>query len=324
MKRTMPWLLWSLLFVAPALAQEGIRKEPVHFAAGKSSAEIKAQIRGDQTVDYQLEAKAGQSMVVDFKPTNASAYYNVLPPGSDAAIFIGSTEGNRFEGTLPADGTYTIRVYLMRNAARRNETAKYDLKMEIKGGAAVAPAAIAKPVDNPGSPSGTAGSGPFDQTLGLLGVAFHVTCRNEGSMNTVRIVPAGLEKDNAPIEKEVDGSVTGAEVADLDVDGSPEVYVYVQSAGSGSYGSLLAYSANRKKSLSQIFLPPLAEDPKLSKGYQGHDAMAVVESSFVQRFPIYRDGDPNSKPSGGMRQLQYKLVAGEAGWKLNLDKVVEY
>ena len=30
----------------------------------------------------------------------------------------------------------------------------------------------------------------------------------------------------------------------LNADGSPEVYVYVQSAGSGSYGSLVAFSAN--------------------------------------------------------------------------------
>jgi len=98
----------------------------------------------------------------------------------------------------------------------------------------------------------------------------------------------------------------------------------VQSAGSGSYGSLVAYSANRKKSLSSIHLPPVADDPKLSKGYQGHDAMAVVESTFVQRFPVYKDGDSNSKPTGGTRQLQYKLVPGEAAWQLKLDKVVEY
>lgn len=313
-------VLLSVLLVTPALADDAIRKEPVHFAAGKSSAQIKAQIRGDQTVDYQLDAKAGQAMTVDFKPTNASAYYNVLPPGSEEAIFIGSTLGNHFEGTLPADGTYTIRVYLMRNAARRNETAKYDLKVAIHGGAADA----TKSVENYGSQSGSAGSGPFDQTLGLLGVTFHVTCANQGSTNTVKIVPAGLEKDNAPIEKEVDGSVTGAEVADLNVDGSPEVYVYVQSAGSGSYGSLLAYAANRRKSLSEIFLPPVAEAAKLSKGYMGHDAMAVVEGTFVQRFPLYGDGDTNAKPTGKTRQLQYKLAAGEAGWKLKLDKVVEY
>lgn len=323
MKNLPSFLLLSLLLAVQAVASDGIRKEAVKFAAGKSSASLHGQIRGDQTVDYQLVARAGQAMTVDFQPSNASAYYNVLPPGSEEAIFIGSTEGNHFEGKLPADGAYTIRVFLMRSAARRNETAKYELKVSILGGAAAAPAAPAAAA-NLGSPSGTAGSGPFDQTLGLLGVTFHVTCPNEGSLNTVRIVPSGLEKDNAPLEKEVDGLVTGAEVADLDVDGSPELYVYVQSAGSGSYGSLLAYAANRKKSLSEIFLPPVAEDPKLSKGYMGHDAMAAVESTFLQRFPLYGEGDTNAKPTGKTRQLQYKLVGGEAGWKLKLDKVVEY
>ena len=56
----------------------------------------------------------------------------------------------------------------------------------------------------------------------------------------------------------------------------------------------------------------------------GHDRFAIVESTFVQRFPIYRDGDVNAKPTGGTRQLQYKLVPGEAGWILKLDRTVEY
>jgi hypothetical protein len=56
----------------------------------------------------------------------------------------------------------------------------------------------------------------------------------------------------------------------------------------------------------------------------GHDEFAVVEGTFVQRFPIYGDGDVNARPSGRTRQLQYKLRRGEAGWVLKLDRVVEY
>lgn len=51
----------------------------------------------------------------------------------------------------------------------------------------------------------------------------------------------------------------------------------------------------------------------------GHDEFQVVENSLVRRFPIYKDGDSNAKPSGKMRQLQYKLKAGEAGWLLKLE-----
>jgi hypothetical protein len=152
-------------------------------------------------------------------------------------------------------------------------------------------------------------------------VTFRVTCPNDSSMSKLTIAPSGLTGDNGPITPEVDGIVTGAEVADLDSDGSPEIYVFAQSAGSGSYGSLVAYSANKKRSLSMIHLPPVAENPKISKGYMGHDAFAVVEHRFVQRFPVYRPGDTNASPTGGARQLRYELVPGEAGWVLKLDKV---
>ncbi len=168
------------------------------------------------------------------------------------------------------------------------------------------------------------GTVPFDRTLELQGIRFRVTSANEGSINTLQIVPSGLAIDNSPIVRTIHGTITGAEVADLNVDGSPEIYVYVTSAGSGSYGSLVAYSANRRKSLSEIYLPPVTQNEGASKGYMGHDEFAVVESVLVQRFPVYRDGDTNARPTGGMRQLQYKLYPCEAGWVLNIDRVVDY
>ena len=164
----------------------------------------------------------------------------------------------------------------------------------------------------------------FDKKLSLQGITFQVKCPNEGSINKLTITPSGLEGENKPIVVEVDGSVTGAEVEDLDANGFPEIYVYVSSAGSGSYGSLVAYAANQKKSLTEIFLPNLEEDKVNSKGYVGHDQFAVGEGSLLRRFPIYKAGDANAKPSGKTRQLQYKLKAGEAGWMLKVGKVTDF
>lgn len=304
-----------LLATTFALAGVNIRQEQIQFEKGKSGTTITGKIKGDQMVDYQLRASAGQSMVAIFKPSNMSAYFNVLPPGSDVAIFVGSMSGNRFDAELPGDGVYTIRVYLMRNAARRNETANYTLEVGVTGGRKTAAAP---------SEASTVTGVSFDRTLELQGIRFHVTSANESSINTLHIVPDGLEIDNSPIVRTIEGTVTGAEVADLNVDGSPEIYVYVTSAGSGSYGSLVAYSANRRKSLSEIYLPPVTQDKMASKGYQGHDEFAVLEGVLGHRFPVYRDTDTNAKPTGGTRQLQYKLVPGEAGWILKVDRVVEY
>ena len=160
--------------------------------------------------------------------------------------------------------------------------------------------------------------------LELQGIRFHVASTDEGSINTLHIVPAGLEIDNSAIVRMIDGTVTGAEVADLNGDGSPEVYVYVTSAGSGSYGSLVAYSVNRRKSLSEIYLPALAEDKQAAMGYMGHDVFSVDDSYLVRCFPVYREADTNVQPTGGMRQLQYRLVRSEAGWILKLDRMVQH
>ena len=126
------------------------------------------------------------------------------------------------------------------------------------------------------------------EKLALPGITFHVTCPNDSSRPTLKITPSGLAIDNSAMTEEVDGHAVLAEVADLNVDGSPEIYVYVQSVGSGSYASLVAYSANKKKSLSEIYLPPITDDPRAAKGYMGHDEFRVVESTLVRGLPALR------------------------------------
>jgi hypothetical protein len=128
---------WVLFVACPlAASAQSIETKQVRFAPGASSATLKGAITGRRTVDYRLRAKAGQTMSVTLKTSNLSNYFNVLPPGSsDVALFVGSTGGNEWTGALAADGEYTIRVYLMRSAARRNETANYTLTVGITGGA---------------------------------------------------------------------------------------------------------------------------------------------------------------------------------------------
>jgi len=293
-----------------ARAAGGLRTEEVRFEAGTSATSITGQIRGDEGVDYLVRARAGQTLTVSFKPSNPMAYFNVLPPGSDEALFVGSSaaDGSLFITQLPRDGVYTVRVYLMRAAARRNETARYTMGVSVTG-AASQPAAA---------------TGPFEQRLELLGVGFQVSSPNKDTGNTVRILPSGLHIDNTPIEMEVAGQVVGAEVADLNVDHSPELYVYVRGPAPEHRGTLVAVSANNRKSLGFVNLPELSEHRGASTGYQGHDDMAVVEGRFVRRFPLYgKDGDP-AKPTGRTRQLQYKLAKGEASWVLKLDRMIEY
>ena len=158
----------------------------------------------------------------------------------------------------------------------------------------------------------------YSQSLTLQGATFNLKATNHGSMNNLSIEADYSGHKIFEKHREIEGTVTGAEIADLNSDGSPEIYIYINSAGSGSYGSVIAYSMNKKHSVTEIYIPNLLDDPNLSKGYMGHDEFSVIENSLGRRFPIYVDGDTNAKPSGGKRQLEYKLVPGEAGWLLKV------
>ena len=117
----------ALLFV-PAMAKNKVTTYQVHFAKGTTGSTIKGHVKGYDTVNYKLGAKAGQSMSVGLK--SSKAFFTIIAPGKKV-IFNGTIEGNSYSDTLPTSGTYTIEVYLMRNEARRGTNAPYTLEIGI-------------------------------------------------------------------------------------------------------------------------------------------------------------------------------------------------
>lgn len=162
----------------------------------------------------------------------------------------------------------------------------------------------------------------FDKTLEDGDFSVRITSPNTPERNTVTLQPKGLQSTNDPIALAVDSTVTRTFLADMDGDNVPELFVVLTSSGSGSYGEVLAWSTNGKKSLTPIIIE--APSPKDLDGYMGHDDYEVMENTFVRRFPLYKKGDMNASPSGGFRQFQYKLKPGEATWQMKIDRVESY
>ena len=143
------------------------------------------------------------------------------------------------------------------------------------------------------------------------------------SSGTLTIRTFGQDEGNEIFEHPITGEVTGAEAADLNKDGYPEVVVFITEAGSGSYGDVIGYSSNNGKSMTRIQFPPTAENPAINQGYMGHDSFSTAEDTLVQRFPVYRAGDTNSNPSGLTRQVQYVLVDGSPNRRLVVARSFE-
>lgn len=162
----------------------------------------------------------------------------------------------------------------------------------------------------------------FAKKLVGEGFSLEVTSPNAEDSNTLTIRSSGLQSNNTPVERPVAGVVTHAEMRDLDGDGAPELLVWLSRPGSSNFGDLVAFSTNRRKALSEIFID--APEKSDLAGYRGRDEFEVVENTFVRRFPVYLDGDTDANPTGGVRQFQYKLQKGEAGWRLKLNRVVNF
>lgn len=134
-------LLGIMAAGGPVLGQDE-RDRDVRFAAGTTGATISDSITGREFVVYRIGAEAGQRMDISLTSDNTATYFNVYEPGrapGDEALANSEMTGpmvpdlNRFSGSLPTSGVYSVSVYLYRNAARDGETSNFTIDISVTG-----------------------------------------------------------------------------------------------------------------------------------------------------------------------------------------------
>lgn len=153
----------ALLVVADAGPQTAVAQERnvrVEFGRGQSSTVIRGTIRGYEGANYRVNVRGGQRLAVTMDSSNGSNYFNILGPGGGDALFNGSISGDFADIIVPDSGDYVVQVYLMRNAARRNEQARFTLRIEVTGGRPIAP-------PQPDFADGLSGGPDFFQVAGI-------------------------------------------------------------------------------------------------------------------------------------------------------------
>lgn len=128
-----------LAFASGATAQIDHRREHVDFAGWTGTA-IDGEIVGREFDRYQLDAVAGDTLTVRLHTSHGGTYFNVYAPGrgpGDEALANSSMTGgpvldlNEFSGTLTETGVYEVVVYMVRAAARRDESAPYAIELDL-------------------------------------------------------------------------------------------------------------------------------------------------------------------------------------------------
>jgi hypothetical protein len=204
------------LHASHALAQKDVRTERIQFKKGASSGIVEGRIKGDQSVDYLIGARKGQTANISLATQHGATYFNILAPGqTEVALFNGSTNQNQFEGVLPQDGTYRVRVYMMRSAARRGETAHYQLELAIGGNSPAAQSPLPS-TDAKVSGTGFHATGNLPCTTGggqpTTSCAFGVWREGQGN-GTVEVTKPDGQKRTIVFSK---GRATGYDASQAD------------------------------------------------------------------------------------------------------------
>lgn len=117
-----------MAFAVPAHGS-AVASTRIDLPAGGKPAVYKGTIRGHESAEYVFQGAAGQKLRIDMSADNRSTFFNLIQDGKPDAVFVGSVDGNTYSAALPGNGTYRVKVYLMRNAARQNIRAKYELRL---------------------------------------------------------------------------------------------------------------------------------------------------------------------------------------------------
>lgn len=154
---------------------------------------------------------------------------------------------------------------------------------------------------------------PFNKSLRFNVYTFTVTAADTGRVRDVQVKAYRGELLLTNFRVRVEGTVTGAEVGDLDNNRFPELYVYSTTNGSGSFGRVYGWQflPERKADIT-----PANWRDRLPDGYMGHDSVWVDQDILCRKFPVYQPGDANAEPSGGYQMMRYKLRPSGTGFSL--------
>lgn len=152
----------------------------------------------------------------------------------------------------------------------------------------------------------------FDSTLKIGKAGYRVLCFNKSpEKNMLNLRPIGFKNEAREASFEIRGRVLGAEIDDLNLDGFPDMIVFVQEQDEKKY--IIGVSSKNNESYAPIYMADLTNDPVMSKGYRGKDEYKLVEGVLFRKFPIYPTDTAIKIPTDKTRQIMYRVVAGERG-----------
>lgn len=137
---------------------------------------------------------------------------------------------------------------------------------------------------------------------------FTVSSEGDGALRSFKLAVVNLKGDTTKADSidisDVKGFLKDISVADLDKDGNPEVYCFTQSKGTEMGAGVYAVAYVKGKAVS---IQPADANKIDMEGYRGRDSFYVKAPYVIRTFPLYKEADVQTTPSGGNQTIKYKL-----------------
>ncbi|PWV46976.1 hypothetical protein [Chitinophaga sp. S165] len=165
------------------------------------------------------------------------------------------------------------------------------------------------------------GTEPVSGTLRFKDHKYAIVSKGDGTGRSITIAASDLKGDSSKADstviRDVKGTLLKTSIEDLDNDKNPEIYLFTTSTGTDATGSVYGVTYINNKAFSIL---PGDVNAAAPKGYRGRDSFYIQQRQIVRSYPVYEDGDLDSKPSGGKRTIKYGLKKQANGYMLKEAK----
>jgi hypothetical protein len=119
------------VFTPAAYPQEFADGVHVSFDERRTPRSFDNSIAGFEEVVYVVPLRQGQSLRVALSSSNISSCFDIYAPGETKPVFVGGDSGSTHRLLARTSGDYRVKVYLLRLAARDDQSARYTLEFEL-------------------------------------------------------------------------------------------------------------------------------------------------------------------------------------------------
>jgi hypothetical protein len=164
----------------------------------------------------------------------------------------------------------------------------------------------------------------YDSTMKIGKAGYRISCINRSpDRNILNVRPVGFKSESREASIEIKARVFGAEIDDLNMDGFPDLIIFLEDAAGKK--TIFPICSQNNESIAPILFPDIYNDMEASKGYRGKDEYKLVEGVLFRKFPVYPSDSTIKEPTNKIRQLMYRVVQGERdSWKFKMFKQFEF